>query len=129
MASVIKRALSTPVSDIARENSAGIATVTAVRVSPDLTIAKIYISVFGNNFPPARFIAKLEDKKYELRRLVGKAVRLRSTPDIKFYLDDTLDQIEHIQKIIDIAKEKDNQIKIESGSPGESVESDETIGS
>ncbi len=111
VASVIKRALSMPVSELARENSAGIATVTAVRCSPDLTLAKIYISVFGNNFPPARFITLLENHKYELRKLVGRSVRLRQTPDIRFFLDDTLDQIEHIQKIIDKAKKEDDALK------------------
>ena len=114
VASVIKRALSMPVSEIARENQAGIATVTAVRMSPDLTIAKIYISIFGTKFSPARFISVLEDSKYELRRLVGRSVRLRATPDIRFFLDDTLDQIEHIQTILDKAKREDDLIKNES---------------
>ena len=111
VASVIKRALSMPVSELARANSAGIATVTAVRMSPDLTVAKVYISVYGNNFPPARFLSAIEDQKSELRRLVGRSVRLRQTPDIKFFLDDTLDQIEHIQKILDQAKVEDDNIK------------------
>lgn len=111
VASVIKRVLSMPVSTFARENAAGIATVTAVRLSPDLTLAKVYISVYGNNYPPARFIAKLDEAKHEFRRLVGKEVRLRQTPDLRFYLDDTLDQIDHIQKILDKAKEEDNRIK------------------
>lgn len=111
VASVVKRALSMPVSDLARQHSAGIATVTAVRISPDLTLAKIYISVYGGKVSAPRFISILEDAKSELRRLVGQSVRLRSTPDIRFFIDDTLDQMDHIQQILDKAKIEDNKIK------------------
>lgn len=104
VASVIKRALSMPVSDLARENSAGMATVTSVRISPDLTLAKVYISLFGKSFSPIEFISLLEENKSSLRKIVGRAVRLRQTPDLKFFNDDTLDQIEHIQKLLDSVK-------------------------
>ncbi len=107
VASVIKRALTVPISDIARENSAGLATVTAVRMSPDLTVAKVYISVYGKNYPPAKFINILEDSKGELRRFVGSSVRLKQTPELRFFIDDTLDQIEHIQKLVDQVKPKE----------------------
>jgi len=98
--SVIKRALTAPISELAKENSAGLATVTAVRMSPDLTVAKVYISVYGRNFPPAQFISILDDAKGELRRFVGSSVRLKQTPELRFFIDDTLDQIEHIQKLV-----------------------------
>ncbi len=45
VASIVKRALSQPISDFALEHNAGIATVTTVRFSPDLTLAKVYIIV------------------------------------------------------------------------------------
>lgn len=111
VASVIKRALSMPVSELARQNLAGIATVTTVRMSPDLTLARIYVSVYGGKISAPKFIALLEDSKFELRKIVGQSVRLRFTPDLRFFIDDTLDQIDHIQQLIDKAKAEDSKIK------------------
>ncbi len=110
VASVVKRALSNPINEIARENSAGLATVTAVRLSKDLQIAKVYISLYGKNFSPMEFIDILGENKSELRYIVGQAVRLRNTPDLRFFIDDTLDQMDHIQKLLDSVKsdQKDN---------------------
>lgn len=111
VASVVKRALSMPISDLAKENNVGIATVTAVRFSPDLTLAKVYLSIYGGKTSPAKFLQLLEDEKFELRRIVSQAVRLKTIPDLKFFLDDTLDQMEHIQQLLNKAKEEDQKLK------------------
>lgn len=111
VASVVKRALSQPISDLAREQNAGIATVTTVRFSPDLTLAKVYISIYGGKTSPAKFLQFLEEEKYELRRIVAQSVRLKTIPDLKFFIDDTLDQMEHIQQLLNKAKEEDEKLK------------------
>jgi ribosome-binding factor A len=112
VASVIIRCLSEPVSAIAAEHSAGLATVTSVKLSPDLQIAKVYISVYGGQITPARFLEILELKKSVLRRHVGSNVKLRFTPEIRLFLDDTLDQIDHIQKLLDSVKTSDTENNI-----------------
>jgi ribosome-binding factor A len=104
VASLLKRVLAAPINELARESAAGLVTVTAVRLTPDLHLAKVYISCYGGKITNTAFISVLEGKKGELRSLVGSQVRLRLTPDLRFYIDDTLDQIDHIQKLIDIAK-------------------------
>ena len=109
VSSVIKRVLAKPVSDLAAEHQAGLATVTSVRLSDDLQIAKVYISVFGGKLQPAKFISILEANTGDLRSFVGANVRLRFTPELRFFLDDTLDQIEHIQKLLDSVKNNDTK--------------------
>lgn len=76
-------------------------TVSEVRVSPDLSIAKTYVSIF----PSAKqqeVMKILEDnlKVYrgELGRMVAK--QLRIVPEIVFYLDTTLDYAEHIDELL-----------------------------
>lgn len=76
-------------------------TVSEVRVSPDLSIAKTYVSIF----PSAKqqeVMKILEDnlKMYrgELGRMVAK--QLRIVPEIVFYLDTTLDYAEHIDELL-----------------------------
>ena len=76
-------------------------TVSKVRVSPDLTFAKIYLSVF----PFARATAQLETLKENtpmIRYELGKRVRnqLRTVPEIAFAIDDSLEYVDRIEKLI-----------------------------
>ncbi|MDQ1265311.1 MAG: ribosome-binding factor [Bacteroidota bacterium] len=111
VASVIKRLLARPVSDLAAEHSAGLVTVTAVRLSNDLHIAKVYVSIYGANTSRTKFLNVLEDKKSSMRHILGANLRMRFTPDIKFFIDDTLDQIEHIQKLLNSVKNESPNIE------------------
>lgn len=101
VASVIKRIIANPIANLANEHKAGLATVTSVKMSPDLQIAKVYISVFSGKISPVKFLEILDNKKHELRHSVGVGVRLRFTPDLRFFLDDTLDQMEYINKLLE----------------------------
>ncbi|MCX6155876.1 MAG: 30S ribosome-binding factor RbfA [Candidatus Kapabacteria bacterium] len=105
VASVIKRSIARHISELAMGNSAGLATVTTVRLSDDLQTARIYISIYGGTKTPGEFITILEMHRGEIRHIIGKSIKLRSTPDIKFFIDDTLDQIDHIQKLLNSVKE------------------------
>lgn len=107
VASVIREALTKPLSDISSETQAGFITVTHVRVSPDLRHAKVYLSIFGGRIEPERALKKVRDRGSAIRRHLGSAVHLRYTPDLTFFLDDTLDSMERIQRLIDESREKD----------------------
>jgi ribosome-binding factor A len=104
--SVIKRVLATAVSGLANRFNAGLVTITSVRLSSDLQVAKVYLSVYGGKMPPVKFLDILEENKGSLRSEVGSQVRLRHTPDLRFFLDDTLDQMEHIQNLLNSVKKK-----------------------
>lgn len=108
VASVIKRMIVKPVEEIGRENGAGLVTVTSVRISPDLQSARVYISVYGGKVPPAHFITILEQEKNRVKHYMAPQLKLRFMPDIKFFLDDTLDQMERIQKLISDSEGKTN---------------------
>lgn len=77
----------------------GLMTVTEVRVSPDLRQARIYVSVFGDDERKKRTLAVLEENKHLVRSTVGKAVRLRFTPEIAFVLDETMDKAMNLEEI------------------------------
>lgn len=75
--------------------------VSTVRVSPDLSIAKVYLSIF----PPERAGEILENIKrqsktvrYDLARNVRET--LRKCPDLQFYMDDSLDYAENIDRLL-----------------------------
>lgn len=100
IASTIKKLLAQSVSDISNEISAGFATLTAVRITKDLQLAKFYISLYGKNSQPGLLMEELEKRKYDLRHVIGKELRLRYIPNIKFYFDDTLNEMEKIQNLL-----------------------------
>ena len=89
VATEIKKSLAEVISALAREENAGLATLTTVRVSPDLKIAKVYISIYGSKKSPIGFINSLEKKEGWLRHILGSKIRLRFTPELRFYIDDT----------------------------------------
>lgn len=76
-------------------------TVTAVRVSPDLAYAKIYVSIFPFD-RSAELMKRLESQNWFIRRALGQRLRnqLKSVPEIQFFLDDSLEYIEHIDEAL-----------------------------
>lgn len=75
-------------------------TVTVVRVSPDLGVAKVYLSIMGNNSQKA--LKAIEEKTKDIRRRVGNALgrQLRVIPELHFYIDDSLDYAMHIEELL-----------------------------
>lgn len=101
----IARLLQKELSEIFRQQTAKtrnvIVSVSTVRVSPDLSTAKVYLSVF----PSAQGNAMLESinanaktVRYELAQKVR--FQLRRTPELSFFLDDSLDYIENIDQLL-----------------------------
>ena len=76
-------------------------TVSEVRISPDLSIAKVFVSIFPSDRAP-QVMRILEDDKRALRGELGRKVasQLRIVPELDFYLDTTLDYAEHIEELL-----------------------------
>ncbi|HNY23465.1 MAG: 30S ribosome-binding factor RbfA [Bacteroidales bacterium] len=75
--------------------------VVNVRISPDLSVARVWISVF----PSAKakeVLARVQDQQRALRGEVGRRVakQLRIVPELIFYIDDSLDYVEHIDQLL-----------------------------
>ena len=79
----------------------GMVTVTRVSVSKDMSYARVCLSVFG--VPDKSLVmASVEANGKEIRFRLGQRVRnqLRIVPELTFVLDDTLDYIENIDKLL-----------------------------
>lgn len=76
-------------------------TITVVRVSPDLSFARVFLSVLGAE-EPAETVAQVERDKGYYRRLLGKSLGkvLRIVPDLQFHLDDSLEYSEQINDLL-----------------------------
>ncbi len=76
-------------------------TVTVVRISPDLGVAKVYLSIFpGEGLEEA--VQSISDRAGLVRREMGKRLRnqLRHIPEFVFYLDDSLDYVDRIDNLL-----------------------------
>ncbi|MBO4447703.1 MAG: 30S ribosome-binding factor RbfA [Bacteroidales bacterium] len=76
-------------------------TVSEVRISPDLSIAKVYVSVFPSD-KAATVMPLLEENSRALRGELGHIVakQLRIVPELDFYLDTSLDYAERIDSLL-----------------------------
>ncbi|MBK8843713.1 MAG: 30S ribosome-binding factor RbfA [Saprospiraceae bacterium] len=85
-------------------------TVTSVNVTPDLALAKVYLSIFNSENKQA-VLLELEAAIHEVKKNLYNRIRkhVRRVPDIVFYLDDTLDDIHKVDEMMRKLRE-DNQM-------------------
>lgn len=101
IARLLQKELSTIFEKQTRATHGIIVSVSKCRISPDLSICKAYLSIF----PPARsaeLLANINANARSIRYELGKNVRyqLRIIPELKFFLDDSLDYIAHIDELL-----------------------------
>ena len=84
-------------------------TVSDVRVTVDLSIAKIYLSIFPNEYR-VPIMKEIENNKSQYRNYIGQkmAKQVRIIPELQFYLDTSLDDVERIER--ELRGEGDNPI-------------------
>lgn len=78
----------------------GFATVSEVKISPDLSLAKVYVSFFGKNYKKRDGIEALRRAKGFIKTELAHRINIRKIPDLEFIVDDSLDKAEHIESII-----------------------------
>ena len=107
IARLIQKDLSNIFQAQTRQTRGILVSVSVVRISPDLSVAKAYLSIF----PSAKaqeILQNINDHASAIRFEMGKLQRhqLRIIPELKFFLDDSLDYLENIDKLLNEDKEK-----------------------
>lgn len=77
----------------------GLLTVTICRVSPDLHACKVYISLLGNTKSKELIVKDIQHEAPRIRSALAGELRMRHTPELFFYLDDTQDEVERINRL------------------------------
>lgn len=88
----------------------GMISISSVKVTPDLLEARIYLSVFNAKDNKA-VLKKIEERGWEIKRELASHVKhqLRRIPELRFYLDDTLDHVFKMEEIFkQIKKDEDH---------------------
>jgi ribosome-binding factor A len=78
----------------------GFITITSVKITSDLMMAKVYYSVMGTEEDKVDTLKGLESASNFLRKKVGHELKLRHTPELKFIYDDSLDKAVAIEKAL-----------------------------
>lgn len=88
-----------------RDPRIGFVTVTGVEVSPDLSHAKVRVSVMGDDEARAKSLEGLGSAARYLRAQLAKGLPLRVTPELHFELDKGLEHAQRIDRVLKDLKE------------------------
>ncbi len=84
------------------------ATITKVKMSADLKIARVYFAIYGDDKKSEGAVKGFESARGFIKRNLASKLGLRYMPDLKFFYDDSLDYGSHIDQLLE-------KIKTENG--------------
>jgi len=96
----IKKALSSIIDLKVKDPDKGFVTITSVKVSPDLKIASVYYTVLGDDEQKSKTRKALERSNGFIRNELKPSIKSRWLPELRFFYDETLDQAEKINNLI-----------------------------
>lgn len=99
----LQKVLAELISREVKDPRVGSVTVTAVKVAPDMSVAKVLFVPFGSKRPVGEVQAGLDRAAGFLRGEVGRRLSLRHAPRLEFEYDETLERADHLTRLIDRA--------------------------
>src|SRR4051812_36752452 len=97
-------------------------TVVSVKMSPDLRVANVYVSIYRSKTSPDILIKRLNTHVPEIRHQLTELVDMRFVPELRFFRDDTLDTAERIDSLLKKVRKEDEEReaeRIRNGTNGE----------
>ena len=88
----------------------GMVSISSVKITPDLLEARIYLSLFKVADPKAT-LKRISDRNFEIKKELAARVKhqLRRIPELKYFLDDTLDQVFRMEELFKKINEEGNK--------------------
>jgi ribosome-binding factor A len=106
----IRQELSQIIAQQVHDPGVGFITLTRVKVTPDLQLARVLYTVMGDDKQKKETIKALERAIPFLRRQIGSRIRLRRVPDLQFFYDESIEHQDRIEQILlDLKRERDAQ--------------------
>ncbi len=105
----IRRELAVLLRDNVKDPRIGMVTITDVEVSRDLAHAKVYFTTLGNEQDVQASKQGLESASGFLRRELGRHMKIRTVPDLRFLYDDTQQKGRRVSTLIDQALSPDQR--------------------
>ena len=112
----LKRELSELIRTGVRDPRVGLVTVTAVEVAGDLTSARVFVRTTGSSAEVAETLAGLEAAAPYLRGILGRTLKIRRVPELRFREDRSMEQARRIEEVLaEVMPETDTA----AGGPGD----------
>ncbi|MCQ2606713.1 MAG: 30S ribosome-binding factor RbfA [Bacteroidales bacterium] len=85
--------------------------VTIVRVAPDLSFAKVYLSIFAPSKDEKELYQAVQDKAKTIRQMLAQKVakQLRIVPELAFFVDDSIEYQENIERLLNSSNEQEKE--------------------
>ncbi len=100
VSALIKNEISQIIIKDLHDPNIGFVTITKVKMTDDLRIAKVYFSVLGGKNQQEKATAALSKSLKYVRGELGHRLNLRYVPELRIYYDDSLDYADHINKLL-----------------------------
>lgn len=106
----IRQELSQIIAQQVQDPGVGFITLTRVKVTPDLQLARVLYTVMGDAKQKKETVKALERAIPFLRRQIASRIRLRRVPDLQFFYDESIEHQDRIEQILlDLKKERETQ--------------------
>jgi len=106
----------------------GFVSVMSVRMSPDLKYANVYVSLYGSENEKKSSLIGLRNSAGWLRGVVARNLKLRFAPEIRFFPDETLDRVFHLEEVFKELHETEGGEEAEGGGDAEATEEKKDVG-
>ncbi len=100
VAELIKQCLGESILTKLRDPRLGFVTITHVTVTPDLKLAKVYYTVFGDEKSQKATAAALEHSRGFLQKEIAHEIKIRTTPVLSFHYDESIHEKTKIESIL-----------------------------
>lgn len=99
VAQVVKAEIADLLTKGLKDPRVGFVSIMEVRMSPDLRYANVYVSMYGSDKEMRDSMVGLKNSAGWVRKQLGKKLRLRLTPEVRFFEDTTLDDVFHLEDV------------------------------
>ncbi len=98
---LIRQEVAKLISNGIKDPRIGFVSVMGVKMSPDLHYANVYVSLYGDESQKKGSLVGLRRSAGWMRREVGKYLRMRYTPELRFFEDDSLEQVYRLEEVLE----------------------------
>ncbi len=107
VAEQLQRELAGMIGRVLEDPRAGMVTVTAVKLTKDLSHAKVFVSAIGGSLTQQELVQALQHASGFMRHEIGRAMKLRIQPELRFIYDETEERAAHLEALIARANSED----------------------
>lgn len=116
----LKREIAVLVSTGLRDPRIGAVTITAVRTTPDLNLARVLVRLTGSDAEKAEALSGLDRAAPFLRRSLGRELRIRRVPELEFVEDQSIERAARIEELLSEVRPEGGWADPDDDAPGPS---------